>query len=176
MAKVPKIRVQGLDKALLRLDVIGDIERRGEVQNILVDAAKIIKAQAEANIDRMPRRDIGWKQHLIRLRTKRGERVFGPVRAGDIKRAVQAFGTKDGLGAVAKIAFTLAPHAWFLEFGTSRNGKQLIPPWSFWRTAVQSKRREISKYIKTEVSSLLRTYVDADEPEKIFTRRRKKAA
>lgn len=171
MAKTPKIRVQGLDKALLRLDVIGDIERRGEVQSILVDAAKIIKVQADANVDGMEHRMVWWKPHLIKLKTKRGERVFGPVRAGDVKRAIEAVPTKDGLGAVAKIAFTKAPHAWFLEFGT-----KTIPARSFFRNAVAQKRREVSKYIKAQVSELLRTYVDADEPEKIFARRKKKAA
>lgn len=171
MAKAPKIRVQGLDKALVKLDVIGDIGRRGEVQAILIDAAQIIKTEAEANLDRAPRRDTGWKAHLIRLRTARGERVFGPVRAGDIKRAIKAMGAKGGLGAVAKIAFTEAPHAWFLEFGTKK-----IPAWSFWRKAIATKRRELSKFIKAGVSELLTVYIDADEPEKIFARRKKKAA
>ena len=165
MAKAPQIRVQGLNEALFRLDVIGDIGRRGEVQEVLLEAAELIRTQVEQNID--ARTTDPWRPHLFKLKDGR---TF-PIAPGDLKKALAAYGSKSGLGAVAKIDFLKAPHAWVLEFGDKRGR---IQPEAFWRNGVAKQKRNVSALIKARLSEMLFEYVDADAPGEVFKRRKKK--
>lgn len=163
--KLPKLRIQGLTKALTKLDVLGSDERRQEVQGILVAAANMIKQQAERNIDARASRS--WEPHLFKLSDGRAFRIA----PGDIKRAVEAGPSANGYGAFARINFLKAPHAWVLEFGDKAG---TIQPQAFWRNAIRKSRKPVVAFIKQEVSDMLVEYVGADEPEAVFTRRRKK--
>lgn len=164
--KLPTLRVQGLTKALVKLDVIGNDERREEVQGILVAAANMIKEQAQANIN--ARSSAGnWKPHVFKLSDGRAFRIA----PGDIRKAVEAGPSPKGYGAFARIDFLKAPHAWVLEFG-DKSGK--IQPQAFWRNAIRKSRKQVVAFIKKELSDMLVQYVGADEPENVFKRRKKK--
>lgn len=162
MAKT--VRIQGLREAMLRLDVIGDLENATQVQSIMLEAAKMITDEAADNI--RERDSDPWKPKTIKV----GQRTF-QVAPGDLLKAVEHKPVGRS-GAVAKIAFLKAPHAWFLEFGFRKPDGSMYPPEGFFRRAVQAVRRPLAGYIKTRMTELLREY-SVEDPDALFARKKR---
>lgn len=187
MASSPKLRVRGLAQAMLRLDVLADLENAVAVQAVMLEAAKMVTDEVHDNIDERDSELHGftsgrigtvgasararqqWRPHTITV----GERKFN-VKPGDLKAAVQhrPLGRN---GAMALIDFYTAPHAWYLEFGFKlRDGTQ-YPAEGFFARAVQTTKRDVSAYVRQRMIELLRRY-SVDDPEGLFAGNRRRSS
>lgn len=164
-----RVRIQGMQEALAKLDAIADLGQFVDVQAVMMEAAKIITDQVRDNIDERDSaihkftsgrtatlgasRSGGWRPHTISVRGRDIE-----VKSGDLKRAIQEkpYGKSS---AVAKIAFLEAPHAWFLEYGFKSRDGSLYPPEGFFRRAVATTKRDVAAYVKTRMSEILDRFV-----------------
>lgn len=151
------LELQGLDKLKVKFKRLIGILSDKELENRVLDAAKIIRNDAKSKAP------IAKQGHWKKYGRGGGSMWVDP---GSLRRSIVAKTfkgeSKEAPAAFVAIDYSIAPHAHLVEFG-ARGGQ--MPAQPFFRPAIDGNRRQVVSIIKDGLRKTI-----GKEAQKIGTR------